>query len=258
MSAAGRRRPRQGQIGGPDMAPSETFKQYGWRSVQLDQYFAAVRIFSFHYGGLKSIYDHLPHGDDWPDDIPNWSEPAQSFFMIASSVLNYMGTTQIFAEAPYPELKSLPDDMRKVGFDTCFCFQWTLFEDFVKQRVLWLVDRNALSPEICGELKKLERRTEQFLRYINSGQVFGYSPFRTVLPVPGWVPTFEDCGFTELDAIRRLRNQLIHAPESPPIDRTDQRYDRSMWILRMYAGNIDHAVGIIAPSQDAGSAPPRD
>jgi hypothetical protein len=235
------------------MAPSESFKQYGWRSVQLDQYFAAVRIFSYHYGGLKAVYDHLPREDGWPDDVADWSEPARSFFMIASTVLNYMGTTQIFAETPYPELKSLPDDMRKIGFDTCFCFQWTLFEDFVKQRVLGLVDRNVLSPEIGEKLRKLERRTERFLRYIDSGQVFGHSPFRTVLPVPGWVPGFEDCGFADLDAIRMLRNQLIHAPESPPIDRTDQRYDRSMWILRMCAGNIDHAATTVAPAEDAGS-----
>jgi len=238
------------------MTASEAFKQYAWRSVQLDQYFAAVRIFSFHYGGLKAIYDRLPRGDDWPDDIPAWSEPARSFFTMASTVLNYMGTTQIFAETPYPELKSLPDDMRRIGFDTCFCFQWTLFEDFVKQRVLGLLDRNVLAPEVCEELKKLERRTERFLRYIDSGKVFGHTPFRTVLPVPGWTPTFEECGYAELDAIRRLRNQLIHTPQTSTIDRTDQRYDRSMWTLRLFAGNIDQAVEVVAPSQDEVRARP--
>jgi hypothetical protein len=242
-----------------DMPPSEAFEQYGWLSVQLDQYFAAVRIFSFHYEALKTTYDRLPRGDDWPD-ISSWPDPARAFFMLASSALNFMGTTQIFSDAPFPQLKSLPEDMRTIGFDTCFCFQWTLFENFVKQRVLSLVDRGVLAPEICTALRSRERQTEQFLRYIDSGPVFSTSPFRTALPVPGWVPALEDCTFAELDKIRRLRNQLIHAPEGSAVvlDRSDRRYERSMWILRIFAGNIDHAVQDAALSDNAkGEQPPQ-
>jgi hypothetical protein len=236
------------------MPASKAFEQYGWLSVQLDQYFAAIRIFSFHYDGLKATYKHLPTGNKWPEDIPSWSEPAQAFFMIASSVLNYMGTTQIFSDAPFSQLKSLPEDMRRIGFDTCFSFQWTLFENFVKQRVLSLVHHHVLPADICKELKKRERRTEQFFKYIDSGKVFGDSPFRTVLPVPGWVPTFENCSFADLDKIRRLRNQLIHAPESAPVaeNRSDQHYERSMCILRMFAGNIDQAVAAAAQGPENG------
>lgn len=105
------------------MPASKGFEQYGWLSVQLDQYFSAIRIFSFHYDGLKATYKRLPTANKWPEDIPSWSEPAQAFFMIASSVLNYMGTTQIFSDVPFSQLKSLPEDMRRIGFDTCFSFQ---------------------------------------------------------------------------------------------------------------------------------------
>jgi len=155
-----------------------------------------------------------------------------------------MGTTGIFSDAPYRELSALQEDMLRFAFDTCFCFQWSLFGNFVKARVLYLVDRGLLSPDICKELKKRERHTEAFLRLIDSGEVFGQSPFKSILPVQGWTPRFEECDIHDLDKIRKLRNQLVHAAGSAPttIDRTDQHYERSMWVLRLFAGNLDQAV----------------
>jgi hypothetical protein len=176
------------------------------------------------------------------------SEKAQDFFISAANTLNYMGTTGIFLEAPYAELKSLPADIMKFGFSTCFCFQWTLFENFVKQQVLYLANRNLLVPTVSKGLKKRERHTEAFLKYIDSGQVFGASPFKTVLPARGWVPGIENCDFKDLDEIRRQRNELIHAEEGTPmrLDANERNYERSMWLLRQFAGNIDQsAAGIL-------------
>lgn len=224
------------------MSPSKPFERYSWLSVQLDQYFAAIRIFSFHYDRLKTVYEHIP--EQLPDDIHSWPEPAKAFFMMATTVLNTMGTTQIFSEVPFPQLNALPEDMQRIGFDTCFAFQWTLFENFVKQRVLSLVDGKVLALDVCKELKRRERRTEEFFRYIESGKVFGDSPFTTILPLPGWLLQFENCDFSDLDKIRRIRNQLVHAANSAPgsVDRSDRHYERSMWILRMFAGNVDQTV----------------
>ena len=148
------------------MAISEEFKKYAWSSVQLDQYFAAIKVFSFHYEALKATYGALPRGKDWPEDLASWQQAAQKFFQLSASTFNYMGTTGIFDEAPYPELNSLPDDVRRIGFDTCFCFQWALFENFVTQTVFDLVARQRLSGHVSSKIMKLERRTEALLRYI--------------------------------------------------------------------------------------------
>jgi hypothetical protein len=172
------------------------------------------------------------------------TEAAKAFFARAGSALNYMGTTGIFEETPYSELRSLPTDIVNFGFYTCYCFQWTLFENFVKHCVLSLVYDELLPCQIGSKLKARERQTFKFLHYLDSGHVFGHSPFTTDLPVTGWTPQFEHCDFTDLDAIREQRNKFIHAVENASIlpgseIEKERLYERSMWILRQFAGNID-------------------
>ena len=226
---------------------SKAFQEYAWFSVQVDQYYAATRIFARHYDALKSTYTQLPRGSDWPEDVSCLPEAAQTFFIQAGSALNYMGTTGIFAEAPYSQLQSLPTDIVNFGFYTCYCFQWTLFENFAKHSVLGLAEDSLLLPRVSSRLRELDRRTNGFFRYLDSGAVFGHSPFTTVLPLAGWTPQFETCTFADLDSIREQRNKFIHAVENPAIlPNTDiekeRLYERSMWILRQFAGNIDQDV----------------
>ena len=93
--------------------PSDEFQQFAWFSVQVDQCYAAVRIYRRNHFHFCDIYSSLPRGDDWPGnlgDIPI-SEAAKKFFMIAASTFNYMGTTGVFALPPYDELQDLPVDM---------------------------------------------------------------------------------------------------------------------------------------------------
>jgi hypothetical protein len=63
----------------------------------------------------------------------------------------------------------------------------------------------------------------------------------------GWVPSTEDVNYKDLNAIRALRNSFIHGVESPEITSEDigakqHRYNRSMWILRKFAENVQWEV----------------
>jgi hypothetical protein len=243
------------------MTPSNTFQEYAWFSVQVDQYYAAIRIFARHYDALKAAYSHLPKEEDWPNDVSCLSDQAKAFFIRASSALNYMGTTQVFTDAAFPQLSELPTDIVNFGFYTCFCFQWTLFENFVKQSVMGLAAEGLLPTQVASNLQARELRTRAFLKYIDEGHVFGHTPFATVLPITGWTPQFENCNFQDLDLIREQRNRFIHAVENPSIlpateIEKERLYDRSMWILRLFAGNIYQDILNVRgqSSESAGSA----
>jgi hypothetical protein len=137
--------------------------------------------------------------------------------------------------------------MINFGFYTCFCFQWTLFENFVSQSVLGLAADGLLPPRTSQRLTSLKFRTGAFLKYIDAGHVFGRSPFTTVLPLAGWTPRIETCGFVDLDAIRTTRNGFIHGIRGSKIlpdteVEKEHLYERSMWILRNFAGNTDQEV----------------
>jgi hypothetical protein len=227
--------------------PSDQFKHYAWFSVQVDQYYAAVKIYARNHAQFCDIYRALPRGDDWPSDLGSvpLSESAKEFFIIASSTFNYMGTTGVFAPPAHEELRHMPADMINFGFYTCFCFQWTLFETFIKDSVLRLVDDKILTESVSKELRKRERSTGSFLSYIDKGHVFGRSPFTTVLPVAAWVPKTETCTFDDLNRIRELRNNFIHAvPDRAILPASEvekeRLYERSMWIMRKFAENVDH------------------
>ncbi len=227
--------------------PSGEFQKYAWFSVQVDQFYAAVRIYGRNHSNFCDIYSSLPHGEDWPGNLGEMplAESAKKFFMVASSTFNNMGATGIFTSPPQDELKDLPADMTNFGFYTCFCFQWTLFETFVKESVLGLV-RDALLPDhICLDIKKKEKSTAKFLSYIDSGHIFGHSPFTTILPVVSWQPKTESCTFSDLNDIRELRNRFTHAVTDrsilPASEMDKERlYERSMWIMRKFAENVDH------------------
>lgn len=229
-------------------SPSKEFQAYTWFSVQVDQYYAAIRVLARHHNALSAAYSHLPRGEDWPKDVSCLNQAAKEFLVIIASTLNHMGATGIFQEVPYKELNNLSTDIINFGFYTCFTFQWTLFENFIKDSVAQIASINLLPKEIARELKKRELRTYQFLKYIDDGHVFGHTPFTTVLPKPGWMADFEKCDFSDLNDIREQRNRFIHAVDSTtilPIEEPekDRMYERSMWILRQFAGNLDQDIG---------------
>jgi len=228
------------------MSPSDKFKKYAWFSVQVDQYYSAVCIYARNHECFRHIYQSIPRGSDWPQDL-NTNTAAKKFFQIAAMHFNMMGTTGIFESAPFPELKEVSADMINFGFYTCFCFQWSLFETFVKESVLNLTNDKVIPEKVSRELKKKERSTAKFFAYIDGGLVFGRSPFTTVLPVTSWVPKFETCTFQDLDQIRLIRNEFIHSPRDKAIlpnteIEKERLYKRSMWMMRKFAENVDWEV----------------
>jgi hypothetical protein len=159
--------------------------------------------------------------------------------------LDYMAATNIFSDFSDEysiDSRSLSEDMLNFSFYTCYCFQWTLFENFIKKMVGKLVDARVVSPIVRDEVGKRWNKTKQLLDYIESGEVFGRTPFVTVLPASGWISTTETCDYHDLNRIRELRNDFIHAVESPQITPDNiatkyRKYERSMWILRNFASN---------------------
>jgi hypothetical protein len=212
---------------------SKEFQNYAWFSVQVDQYFHAIRIFARHYDALKAAYVELPQGNDWPKDTSCLSTAAKTFFIRAASAFNYMGTTGIFADSPYPELRSMPTDIVNFGFYTCYCFQWTLFENFTKSSVLGLANDCLLPADTCNKLRASERRTRDFLKIVDSGEVFGHSPFVSILPMNS-----EQCDFEDLDAIREQRNKFIHAVKDASILPTSEG-EKEVFMIEAcgYSGN---------------------
>lgn len=227
--------------------PCATFRAYAWSSVRVDKYFATVRIFARHYDALKAAASALPSRAEWPDDFSCLTEQARKFFIAASGGLNYMGTTGIFLDEPSPELANLPRDTISYASVTCYSFQWNLFETFVTSHVLDAVRDGLFPADVSAQLRAAARSAGRLLARLNTDDVFGHTPFRTVLEVPGWIPSFETCGFNDLDEIRRTRNRLVHAATEREFldggyDGIEGVYDRSMWILRKFAENVENDI----------------
>lgn len=231
------------------MSISQEFKDYAFFSVKVDRFFNLVNIYGQHHGTLKAVYKALPERDAIQRALANDSidEEVKSFLLVAANFLNYMATTNIFSDSGDLNPDDLWKDTLNFSFYTCYCFQWKLFENFIKTMIKKAMDCSVLPDGVQKELEKLWFKTKQFLDLIESGKVFGKSPFVTVIPVKGWIPRTETCGYAELEEIRRLRNEFIHGIELPEITSEhilskQSRYMRSMWILRKFAENVQHEV----------------
>jgi hypothetical protein len=225
-------------------AIADEFKEYAEFSVRVDRYYHAVNAYGRHHGGIQDIYQAMPSRDRLKGFVASATdEPLKRFLSIAASRLGHMATTGIFSNDSGHLKGEIPEDIVNFTFYTCYCFQWTLFEEFVKTMIRKVVDAKAINSIVTSNLESKWRHTKQFLDIIDSGAVFGKSPFSALLPVVGWVPSFEEVGYTQLNEIRELRNAFIHGIEGPeitpePVGVKQQRYERSMWILRTFAGNV--------------------
>ena len=74
--------------------------------------------------------------------------------MAAIGGLSYMGTTGIFSNEDELIPGKVSADMHNFAFYTCFCFQWNLFENFVKKMVECAIDSGALSTDVSDELRR--------------------------------------------------------------------------------------------------------
>ena len=223
------------------MSLTEIFERYGYFSVRVDRFYNFARIYAMHHGALKTAYSQLPPSDLYQEASRalGLDHPVRRFLHASSFGLNYMGTTGIFSEDADDEME---DDVLNFSFYTCYCFHWALFETCITDMMRELANADVVSSGVRAKLEGKLRDGNALLGFINSGDLFGQTPFRTVLPVPGWNQETEICNYNDLNTIRRLRNDFIHGIRYPGISNdghmTKERlYTRSMWILRNFAAN---------------------
>ncbi len=232
----------------------EEFKSYAEFSVRVDQFFYAINTYAANHNNLKTVSSIRPSNDLLTESIKQEikNDLVKEFLASAVVTLDNIKISGIFSDAKdlVPgaiDPNTIPPDLSNFAFYTCFCFQWSLFENFVKDMMQKLIDADVLAAATKNKLKENWLRTKRFFDVINSGQVFGYSPFHTVLPIIDEVGNLRVCDYSDLDKIRNLRNDFIHGIESPeilPISPMEKHkyYQRSMWILRQYATNIQSDV----------------
>jgi len=224
------------------------FKAYANFSVRVDRFFNVVNIYGMHHNMIKHIHSALPAQDKIEIAIDsNIDSSVKTFLITTINELNYIATTNIFIDQDEQSLGNILEDTLNFAFYTCYCFQWSLFEDFSKTMIRKVIDANVLKSHVVNDLESNWRRTKAFFDIIHFGDVFGRSPFKSLLPVMGWVFSTEEVGYEDLNSIRNLRNSFIHGVENPDIISENilekqRRYERSMWILRKFGENIQWEV----------------
>ena len=231
---------------------SEEFKQYALFSVRADRFFAVVNSYGMNHDKLKFVYKSLPKHSKIEEIIlrDDIDQSIKDFLLISATTLDYVAkSTGIFSDDETAiDNKDLWEDALNYSFYTCYCFQWSLFENFTKKMLRKAINANVFAQPIREALEGKWRKTKSLLDYIDSGNVFGSSPFVHMLPVEGWSPGIENITYANLDQIRELRNEFIHYGLESPVRKPENimtnqsRYQHSMWILRLFAQNIDSEV----------------
>lgn len=229
---------------------SEEFKKYADFSVRVDRFFNVASIYGTHHEGLKFVYSSMPDYFRRQDFRANENvdEDFKTFMLTLGMTFQLMGATGIFSDDENAiDNSTISADIHNFSFYTCYCFQWTLFENFIKTMIRKAINADVFSQPVKEKLESKWGRTKSFLDYIDSGEVFGRTPFSHLMPVVGWVPKTEEITYADLNKIRELRNKFIHGVESPEITSENivvkqRQYERSMWVLRKFAENIQFEV----------------
>ena len=130
------------------------FKDYAYFSERVDQYFNVINIYGMHHEAIKQIHKALPSREKiktlLASDI---DEDAKRFLVISSGALGYMATTNIFNSEADQVSDDISKDALNFAFYTCYCFQWSLFEDFTKTMIRKVIDAGALQPNVVTDLE---------------------------------------------------------------------------------------------------------
>ncbi|NEQ50779.1 MAG: hypothetical protein F6K11_11690 [Leptolyngbya sp. SIO3F4] len=228
------------------------FLDYANFSMQVDRYFNVVSIYGRHHDSIRQLHDICPSSDKLPSvDASDIDKDFKSFIWVSAQVFRDMAMTNIFNDRNDDVHTDISQNMLNFAFYTCYCFQWSLFEDFTHKMIKKLTNANVLQPTVARKLRNARNNTKKFFGIIHSGDVFGQSPFVAMLPPQGYHSPGDQLmgqvGYDELNAIRELRNTFIHRIESPEITTEHipakhYRYERSMWTLRKFAENIQDYV----------------
>ncbi len=135
-----------------------------------------------------------------------------------------------------PYYKSVTGDGTFFGLRAFLTFQWSLFEDFVRNVLELLIGDDVLDAEAAEKVSKCRGNMASLLQMMENAEIFDRSPFRSILPY-GSMPKIN---FDDLTIIRQRRNSFVHWDKTAKEDFTnpDAYYERCMWVLRNFAGNI--------------------
>lgn len=233
-----------------ETGPSDSaLTRYFEFSERVDLFFEWNMTLSSHIRDLRKLYtdhpqlripDYNPKVEGRRDEIV-WEMLFSIDFQTKFSALSMIDPTN-------PSLKSDSPDPVNFAFYTCYCFQWNLFETFVKDQIFGLCGTGILTEEQEKRFAAMGRnQTENLLKYLDSGALFGKTPFVNLFEQGLTSVNPEQVTYRDLDAIRVKRNKFVHGIESPEIiaatsEDKEAEYKRLHQILTQFAAQIDRGI----------------
>ena len=216
------------------------FSIYCDESIRLDQYRAVAsslitRILPYVDAAAQKIPDLAALNAYLADD----SVDRQLREFIHAAALGATTFKRTFStENSY--YRTLYDDNTFFSLRIFLAFQWSLFEEFVRDSLDLLIEQGAMPPGVISRIESFRGTMAPILKMMDNKQIFPESPFRDYLPYPSRV----EIGFNDLDAIRRHRNNFVHWNEEAKrtFSNPEAYYERCMWVLRQFASKIHNEV----------------
>ena len=238
------------------MFNEQIFKDYAIHSVKADRFFHAINAYGNNHSYLKSAYECLEKGVTIVEKVADVNDEIESIFQnfrSSYSLMRQLAMTNIFNNQNDPcNLGDMTIDISQFSYLTCYCYQWSLFETFVKNMVNIMIESNSISFEVKCALTKLSKSSsiKPILDWFHTS-IFENTPFMHLLPLYSHLGEFntKSIEYGDLDRIRRMRNKFIHAitKEYAKIGSENmillhRQYDEDMWVLRLFAGNLNSQI----------------
>ena len=226
------------------MIEQKYFEEYANYSVKVDRFFHCVNAYANSHNGLKYIHDNLDRiynrMVELEENGAEIDKEIRLFIRCSYTLMQPIHITNIFSDLDPCNLGDKIYDMRIYSYITCYCYQWNLFESFIRYITKRIVKSGKIDKKVSDKLTKARgiKKTLAILNY----EVFECSPFSHILPEYDENGEFIKIGFSDLNIIRERRNRFVHSIldddiEDAKIGQLQWRYDRDMWTLRLFAQN---------------------
>ena len=225
------------------MIEQKYFEEYANYSVKVDRFFHCVNAYANSHNGLKYIYVNLDRiynrMVELEENGAEIDKEIRLFIRCSYTLMQPIHITNIFSDLDPCNLGDKIYDMRIYSYITCHCYQWNLFEAFIRYIIKRIVKSEKIDKKVSDKLTKARgiKKTLAILNY----EVFECSPFSHILPECDENGEFIKIGFSDLNIIRERRNRFVHSilddMEDAKIGQLQWRYDRDMWTLRLFAQN---------------------
>lgn len=212
------------------------FSTYADQSLRLDQYRAASNALITQFiPALSSMSDRMPS----IETINSITSDETIDSMLRRFVYVSAKTTVMFnsrfntANSYYGQLQH---DNAFFSLRVFLTFQYSLFEEYVREVTKLLITKSMIRPEVMIGLSKNRFRISYIIEAMEKEKIYKRTPFNHVLPYGQMV----EIGIQDLYAIKNHRNNFAHWNEGARLNfsNPDAYYERCMWVLRQFAGNI--------------------